>query len=136
MKRPKSEIILKDAWRNSVLVIVCLRLGMKKVQPEFLNIIRQFFMQNLNVGILGGRPNEAYYLVGIQDDYLIFLDPHNTQESIPADINQIKQKHMTYHESTAKKIHYSKLDPSLGFAFLLRSTRDFQKFKVFLETGK
>lgn len=87
MKRPKSEIILKDAWRNSVLVIVCLRLGMKKVQPEFLNIIRQFFMQNLNVGILGGRPNEAYYLVGIQDDYLIFLDPHNTQESIPADIN-------------------------------------------------
>ncbi len=43
---------------------------------------------------------------------------------------------MTYHESTAKKIHYSKLDPSLGFAFLLRSTRDFQKFKVFLETGK
>lgn len=136
MKRPKSEIIVKDAWRNSVLVIVCLRLGMKKVQPEFLNIIRQFFMQNLNVGILGGRPNEAYYLVGIQDDYLIFLDPHNTQESIPADINQIKQKHMTYHESTAKKIHYSKLDPSLGFAFLLRSTRDFQKFKVFLETGK
>ena len=136
MKRPKSEIILKDAWRNSVLVIVCLRLGMKKVQPEFLNIIRQFFMQNLNVGILGGRPNEAYYLVGIQDDYLIFLDPHNTQESIPADINQIKQKHMTYHESTAKKIHYSKLDPSLGFACLLRSTRDFQKFKVFLETGK
>ena len=43
---------------------------------------------------------------------------------------------MTYHESTAKKIHYSKLDPSLGFAFLIRSSRDFQKFKTFLENGK
>ena len=43
-----------------------------------MNLIRSFFMQNLNVGILGGRPGEAYYLVGIQDDYLIFLDPHNT----------------------------------------------------------
>jgi len=32
---------------------------------------------------------------------------------------------MSYHESTAKKIHYSKLDPSLGFAFLIRSTRDY-----------
>jgi len=51
---------------------------MNKVQVEFLNLIRTFFMQGLNVGILGGRPNEAYYLVGIQDDYLIFLDPHNT----------------------------------------------------------
>jgi len=78
MKRPKSEMIAKDSWRNSVLVIVCLRLGMNKVQVEFLNLIRTFFMQGLNVGILGGRPNEAYYLVGIQDDYLIFLDPHNT----------------------------------------------------------
>ena len=101
-----------------------------------MTLIRSFFMQNLNVGILGGRPGEAYYLVGIQDDYLIFLDPHNTQEAIPGDINQIRQKHMSYHESTAKKIHYSKLDPSLGFAFLIRSTRDYQKFKTFLENGK
>jgi hypothetical protein len=65
MKRPKSEMIAKDSWRNSVLVIVCLRLGMNKVQVEFLNLIRSFFMQGLNVGILGGRPGEAYYLVGI-----------------------------------------------------------------------
>ena len=43
---------------------------------------------------------------------------------------------MSYHEATAKKIHYSKLDPSLGFAFLIRSSRDFQKFKTFLENGK
>jgi len=65
MKRPKSEMLSQDPWRNSVLVVVCLRLGMEKVQAEFLNLIRSFFMQNLNVGILGGRPGEAYYLVGI-----------------------------------------------------------------------
>jgi cysteine protease ATG4 len=85
-------------------------------------------MQDLNVGILGGRPKEAYYLVGIQDDHLIFLDPHNTQEAIPGDINLIKSKHMTYHESTAKKIHYSKLDPSFGFAFLIKSSCDYLNF--------
>jgi len=78
MRIPKCEMLSRDPWRNSVLVVVCLRLGMNKVQEEFMNLIRSFFMQNLNVGILGGRPGEAYYLVGIQDDYLIFLDPHNT----------------------------------------------------------
>jgi cysteine protease ATG4 len=44
-------------------------------------------MQGLNVGILGGRPNEAYYLVGMQDDFLIFLDPHNTKEAVPGELD-------------------------------------------------
>lgn len=51
---------------------------MKAVQTEYLEVIRMFFSLKINVGILGGRPGEAYYLVGLQDNYLIFLDPHNT----------------------------------------------------------
>jgi len=46
-------------------------------------VIKQFFESNLNAGILGGRPGEAYYLIGLQDEYLIFLDPHNTEDAIP-----------------------------------------------------
>jgi hypothetical protein len=84
--RTRSEMLSRDPWRNSVLVVVCLRLGMNKVQTEFMNLIRSFFMQNLNVGILGGRAGQSCCVVGIQDDYLIFLDPHNTQEAIPANI--------------------------------------------------
>jgi hypothetical protein len=51
---------------------------MKAVQAEYLEVIRMFFSLKINVGILGGRPGEAYFLVGLQDNYLIFLDPHNT----------------------------------------------------------
>jgi cysteine protease ATG4 len=51
---------------------------MKKVEPEYLEVIRKFFACKVNVGILGGRPQEAYYLIGLQDGFLIFLDPHNT----------------------------------------------------------
>lgn len=61
-----------------MLVIACVRLGMKSVEAAYLEVIRMFYACKLNVGILGGRPGEAYYLVGIQDGYLIFLDPHNT----------------------------------------------------------
>ena len=119
-----------------MLVLVCTRLGMTKVQPEYLEVIREFFRCKINVGILGGRPGEAYYLVGLQDGYLIFLDPHNTQESIRPDEGLIRQHHMTYHENSAKKKHFSKLDPCLSFGFLLRKPSDFALFKQFMLVGK
>ena len=109
---------------------------MKKVQPEFLEVIRTFFCCKLNVGIMGGRPGEAFYLIGLQDEWLIFLDPHNTQEALFSDTDSIKRDHMTYHESNAKKIHFSKLDPSLAFTFLLRSESDFKLFDEFMQEGK
>lgn len=43
---------------------------------------------------------------------------------------------MGYHESNAKKIHFSKLDPSLGFAFLLRKEADYEKLRNFIDAGK
>ena len=88
-----------NPWVNQVLVIACVRLGMKTVQQEFLPVIRYFFDCKLNAGILGGRPGEAYYLIGIQDTYLIFLDPHNTQRAVPAGVENIRKEHTTYHES-------------------------------------
>lgn len=88
------------------------------------------------MGILGGRPGEAYFLIGLQDGFLIFLDPHNTEDAIPSEVSEIKKRHMSYHESNAKKIHYSKLDPSLGFAFLLKKHSDFLRFKDFMQMGK
>lgn len=42
------------------------------------------------MGILGGRPGEAYYLLGLQGEYLIFLDPHNTEEAVPNHTDLIK----------------------------------------------
>ena len=109
---------------------------MTKVQPEYIDVIRNFFNCKINAGILGGRPGEAYYLIGLQDGYLIFLDPHNTQEAVKPDTDEIKLHHTTYHENAAKKIHFTKLDPSLGFAFLLRKPSDLIRFKEFMQLGK
>jgi hypothetical protein len=109
---------------------------MKTVQQEYLEVIRMFFGLKFNVGILGGRPGEAYYLIGLQDGYLIFLDPHNTQDSVKPDPKSIREAHTSYHESSAKKIHYSKLDPSLGFSFLLNKESDMDKFRQFMKDGK
>ena len=121
-------------WTNAVLVIVCARLGLKQVEPEYLQLLQAFFACSLNMGLLGGKPGEAYYLVGIQGQSMIFLDPHCTQDAVnPANI---RQRHTSYHESSAKRILYTKLDASVGFAFLLKKDSDFQKFQQFMHQGK
>ena len=94
-------------------------------------------MQHLNCGIIGGRPREAYYLVGMQEDSLIFLDPHNTQPAISNDKNSIKRNMLkSYHESNAKKINYSKIEPTMTFGFYLRSFKDYKKLKLHMDSGK
>lgn len=53
-------------------------------------------------------------------------------DAVKNDLTDIKANHMGYHEANAKKIHYSKLDPSLGFAFLLRKESDLDKLRTFM----
>lgn len=38
-----------------------------------------------SVGAVGGRPNSAFYFLGYQNDKLLYLDPHVTQESLAPD---------------------------------------------------
>lgn len=114
-------------------MLVSTRLGLKKVGTEYFGPVKSFFMQKLNCGIIGGRPKEAYYLVGMQEDCLVFLDPHNTLPAVPYDLNSIKMSHIRYHEETAKKIHYTKMDPTMTFCFYIRDHEEFFKFKRYLQ---
>ena len=132
----KQEVDYERDWRNGVLILVSTRLGLKKVGTEYFGPVKTFFMQQLNCGIIGGRPKEAYYLVGMQEDCLIFFDPHNTRPAIPYDLNAIKKNHINYHEKTAKKIHYTKIDPTMTFCFYIRNHSEFLKLKRFLSQQK
>ena len=78
----EKKFIVSD-WRNSVIILVSVRLGLKNVEKEYFDAFLFFFNHTFNVGIIGGVPKEAYYLVGIQGEFLIFLDPHTTKEAIP-----------------------------------------------------
>jgi len=116
--------------------LVSTRLGLKKVGTEYFGAVKSFFMQNLNCGIIGGKPKEAYYLVGMQEDNLIFLDPHNTLPTVPFDLKEIRKNHISYHERLAKKIHYTKIDPTMTFCFYIRNFADFVKMKRYLTQKK
>jgi len=113
-----SDLSAKD-WRNGVLVLIPTRLGMKSVDKNYYGALVEFFSCPLNVGIIGGKPKEAYYLVGLQDSHLIYLDPHTTLDAVPNTEVEIAQKHSDCHQKVAKKIHFTKLDPCLSFGFYL-----------------
>ena len=83
--------------------------------------MRSFFLSSANCGVIGGRPKQAYYLVGVQEQNLIILDPHNTQQALSLDEVVLQRHHTQLHEQTAKKIAFKNLDPTMTFAFYFGS---------------
>jgi len=67
---------------NSVLLGVPLRLGINKIQKEYLECLMRVFTFQENVGIAGGQDNRSLYFTGLinkhcnKDPNLIYLDPH------------------------------------------------------------
>ena len=82
------------------------------------------------VGIVGGKPNFAYYFCGyiekaIDDadplHQLIFLDPHIVRDST--------QSFTCYEPRT---LHLTELDPCLSFGFLVRNEDDFHQLEFII----
>ena len=78
-----------EQWSNGIFLIVPLRLGLNRIEPEYLQSIREVFttMKDQSVGIAGGKDFSALYFVGMSDsDKLLYLDPHFVQKAIPTHI--------------------------------------------------
>jgi hypothetical protein len=79
-----------ENWTNSIFLVVPLRLGLNKIEPEYLQSIRDVFKMfaSQNVGIAGGKDFSALYFVGLSDkDKLIYLDPHFVYSALPNKLN-------------------------------------------------
>ena len=70
-----------DYWRPLVLFIP-LRLGLTDINPLYFRSLKSTFALPQSLGILGGRPNHALYLIGCVGDDLVYLDPHTTQAAV------------------------------------------------------
>jgi cysteine protease ATG4 len=67
-------------WRTPILLLVPLMLGVANLTPNFFKPVKDFFNMSNCVGIVGGKPDSAYYFVGYQRNKLLYLDPHCVQK--------------------------------------------------------
>jgi cysteine protease ATG4 len=69
-------------WSTSVLILVPLRLGLNELDLVYEDYLKEALKLPQTVGIIGGSPRHAVYIVGFQDDSFIDLDPHFCQTTV------------------------------------------------------
>lgn len=90
---------------------------MSEVNPIYIGALKKSFEIPGTVGLVGGRPNQAYYFIGYVGDEALYLDPHTTQKC--GKIGEKTTSHeiemdTSYHQKYAARISFEKIDPSLA----------------------
>jgi cysteine protease ATG4 len=108
-----AQIKSNDGFRP-LLLFIPLRLGQEKFNVEYAEAIKSCLELKQSVGLIGGKPRHALWFIGYNDNHLLYLDPHKTQNSVPIPSDDQDISDMSYHCSTFDKIHIGELDPSLA----------------------
>lgn len=69
-------------WNTSALILVPLRLGLNELDLIYEDSLKEALKLPQTVGIIGGSPRHAVYILGFQDDSFIDLDPHFCQTTV------------------------------------------------------
>ncbi|XP_045766178.1 cysteine protease ATG4B [Maniola jurtina] len=120
-----------------LLLIVPLRLGLSEINPVYIDGIKTCFEVPQSIGVIGGKPNQALYLIGCVGDEAVYLDPHTTQRSGLVEnkmTDEQKEMDCTYHCKYASRIPMLSMDPSVAVCFLCRTRSDFDELCTTIET--
>ncbi|CAO3591338.1 unnamed protein product [Absidia cylindrospora] len=112
------------------LILVTIRLGIDHLHPSYYPALKACFQLDYFVGIAGGRPNSSLYFMGLQDDELIYIDPHFSRPALETKnlVDYTEQDLATYHCTIPRKLPISQVDPSMMLGFYCRTQQDFDIF--------
>ncbi|KAM9848704.1 cysteine protease ATG4C [Aulostomus maculatus] len=110
---------------RAVIILIPVRLGGEKTNPEYFNFAKSILSLEYCIGIIGGKPKQACYFVGFQDDSLIYMDPHYCQSFVDVSSNDFPLQ--SYHCPSPKKMPFTKMDPSCTVGFYSRSVQDYER---------
>lgn len=114
-------------WKP-VLLVIPLRLGLTDINPIYFPGLKKCFELPGNVGLIGGRPNQALYFIGYVDNEALFLDPHTAQRSgtvgTKSNSDEIEMDE-TFHQRLVNRIDFKHMDPSLAVCFLCTNRQEF-----------
>lgn len=122
MKCKKHSKGVCNEW-SPLLLIIPLRLGLNEFNQDYKDSIKKCFHLKQTVGMIGGKPNQAYFFYGYADDDLLYMDPHEVQPYIPNFVEDMNDA--SYHTNTMWKLKFSHLDPSVALGFLCTTEIEF-----------
>ena len=117
----------KLVW-TPLLLLVPLVLGLDKINPRYIPLLQSTFKFPQSLGILGGKPGASTYLIGIQGDKALYLDPHEVQQVVNINGEYQETSTSSYHSNVIRHIPLDSIDPSLAIGFYCRDKDDFDDF--------
>uniref|UniRef100_A0AAR2K8H8 Cysteine protease n=1 Tax=Pygocentrus nattereri TaxID=42514 RepID=A0AAR2K8H8_PYGNA len=89
---------------------------------------QECFKMPQSCGVLGGKPNLAYYFIGFVDDELIYLDPHTTQLAVDSETGSTVDDQSYHCQRNPRRMKITSLDPSVALGFFCKSEEDFDSW--------
>ncbi|KAJ0977424.1 hypothetical protein J5N97_012898 [Dioscorea zingiberensis] len=111
-----------------ILLLVPLVLGLGKINPRYVPLLCETFTFPQSLGILGGKPGASTYIVGVQDNRALYLDPHEVQQAVDIKEDDFEAETSSYHCSIVRQMQLDLIDPSLAIGFYCRDKDDFDDF--------
>ncbi|KAG7017160.1 Cysteine protease ATG4 [Cucurbita argyrosperma subsp. argyrosperma] len=111
-----------------ILLLVPLVLGLEKINSRYILSLKTTFTFPQSLGILGGKPSVSTYIVGVQDENAFYLDPHEVQQVVNIDKDDLDADTSSYHCNVIRHIPLESMDPSLAIGFYCRDKDDFDDF--------
>lgn len=112
-------------WRGSVLLLIPLMPGRQCIHPSYHPAIRFFLSQPQSIGMIGGMGRSAIYVVGYQEDQLLYIDPHYVQKASRDEEDLVKHLD-TYQAHSVGLVKLEDAGSSIALAFWLDSYQSFQ----------
>ena len=110
-------------------------LGMNSLLPEYIDTLKLLLSLKQTLGIIGGKPRMALFIVGFTETQLIVLDPHLVQQAIRSKY-EFKQKIATYYCKAPMVVGFDEIESSFNIGLYFKDKTSWLDFEEKIKNDK